>query len=246
MNDAGLTWVLLAIAFAAMMAGRFMVRRFTLHFRHIPAYEVLPLLAADVVESNRRVHFGLGFSALGRTSTVTALTGAELIYRMVERFAIDGQTPILTLSSGTTLPLAQDTLRRAYAYRQNADKWHSALAIWFPAGQRSLAYGAGAASLAADAGVDANVMFGHYGAELALIGENAMRRDQRLIAHSDVLEGQAVAFAQAESVLIGEELYAGPAYMDGNALQRGGIIALETLRWLVILAILVEVIMGIL
>ncbi len=246
MNDAGLTWVLLAIAFAAMMVGRFVVRRFTVHFRPIAAYEVLPLLAADVVESNRRLHFGLGFSALGQTSTITALVGAELIYRMTARFAIGGQTPILTLSSGMTLPLAQDTLRRAYVYRQNADKWHSALAVWFPAGRRSLAYGAGAASLAADAQVDANVMFGHYGSELALIGESAIRLDQRLVAHSDVLEGQAVAFAQADSVLIGEELYAGPAYMDGSALQRGGLIALETLRWLVILAILVEVLLGLL
>jgi hypothetical protein len=56
--------------------------------------------------------------------------------------------------------------------------------------------------------------------------------------HSDLVEGQAVAFAQADQILLGEELYVGPAYLDGTALERGGIFALDVLRWLVIFGII--------
>jgi hypothetical protein len=72
-----------------------------------------------------------------------------------------------------------------------------------------------------------------------LIGESALRYDQGLIMHSDLVEGQAVAFAQADYYLLGEELYVGPAYLDGTALEQGGVFALDVLRWLVILGVLV-------
>lgn len=244
MNNADLTLTFLAIAFAATMVGRFLVRRFTLHFRRIPAYEVLPLLAADAVESDHRLHFGLGSSTLGGASTISALTGAEIVYRMSERLAIGDQIPIITLSSPTTLLLAQDTLRRAYGYRKKWDTWRTALAVWYPAGKQSFAYAAGAASLSADRNVTSHILLGHYGAELALLGESALRRNQHMVAHSDQLEGQAIALTQANRVLLGEELYVGPAYMDGNALQRGGIVALETLRWLVIGGIIIEALLA--
>jgi hypothetical protein len=214
--------------------------------RRIPAYESLPLLAADAVESDHRLHFSFGHSALGAPSTVTALATAEVFYRMAQRVVVAQQPPMITLSNAITLPLAQDTLRRAYAYRQRLDQWHSTYAIWFPQGQQSLTFAAGAASLSADREVHGSVLLGRYGIELALLGESALRRDQMLTAHSDLLEGQAIAYAQADRVLLGEELYVGPAYMGGSALERGGVVALEALRWLVIGGILLEALLSVL
>ena len=237
MNDANLTLVLLAIAFAATLVGRFIVRRFGLRLRRIPAYEALPLLAADAVESDHRLHFSLGQSALAGASTVSALAGAEVFYRLTERVAIAAQTPTFSLADPLALPLAQDTLRRAYEYRQRTEKWRSRLAAWYPAG---MAFAAGVASLSADRREHSLILLGRYREELALLGEGALRHGQHVIAHSDWVEGQAVAFAQAEHVLIGEELYVGSAYLEGNALERGGVFALETLRWLVIVGIVIE------
>jgi len=239
MNNAELTWVLLAIAFAATMVGRFVVRRLTVHVRPIRAYDMLPELAADTVESAQRVHLSMGSSALGAPSTVTALTSAEIMYQLVERLAISRQAPVITLSDPITLSLAQDTLRRAYEYRRTMARWRSSAAVWFPQGPRSLAFAAGVAAFVADAAVDSSILLGRFGTELAVIGAGALRHDQALIAHSDLVEGQAVAYVQADEVLIGEELYVGPAYLNGNALERGGIMALDVLRWLVIVGILV-------
>ncbi len=237
MNDANLTVVLLVIAFAATLVGRFVVRRFGMRLRRIPAYEALPLLTADAVESNHRLHFSLGQSALVGESTVSALVGAELFYRLAARLAVAEQTPTLSLAHPLTLPLAQDTLRRAYEHRQHLEKWRSRLAAWYPEG---IAFAAGVASLSADRHDHSLVLLGRYREELALLGEGALRHDQRMIAHSDWVEGQAVAFAQAAHVLLGEELYVGSAYLGGNALERGGVLALETLRWLVIAGIVIE------
>jgi hypothetical protein len=233
-NDAGLMWAMVAVTFAAMMAGRFIVRRFRTHWRPIPAYQTLPTLAADAVESAKRVHFSLGSSAVGGTSTLAALVSAEVVYRLAERLAISRQLPLVTLSHPVTLPLAQDTLRRAYLYRRTLDYYRSTAAAWYPPGT---AFAVGAASLSADIDADSNVLLGRFGPELAFLGESALRHNQALIAHSDVLEGQAIAFAQAGEVLLGEELYAGPAYLGGTALERGSVLAQDVLRWLVILGI---------
>jgi hypothetical protein len=238
-SNVDLTLPLLALAFVATLLGRFFVRRFNPRMRPIPAYEWLPALAADAVESNKSVHFSMGHSALGETSTIAALASAEIIYRMSERLAINYQTPLITLSSTMTLPLAQDTLRRAFQYRANMSYYRSSAAIWYPQGPRSLAFAAGVASLIADTQADSSILLGRFGYEMAYIGESALRFDQTIVAHSDLPEGQAIAYAQADQALIGEELYVGPAYMNGSALERGGALAMDALRWLVILGILV-------
>lgn len=238
-TDASLSLALLAVAFAATLLGRFIFRRFAPPLRPLAAYDRLPALAADAVESQHTLHFSLGSSTLGDNSTLSALVAAEVIYRLSERLAISRQPPVITLADPLALPLAQDTLRRAYAYRQNMDYYRATAAIWFPQGPRSLAFAAGVASWVADVDATSTLTLGRFGPELALIGESALRHSQQVIAHSDRVEGQAVAYAQAADMLLGEELYVGPAYLDGTALERGGVFALDVLRWLVILGIVV-------
>lgn len=236
-----LTLVFLLTAVFATLIGLIIARRrvFLFALRPIPAYAMLPESAADAVESANQIHFSMGSSAIGETSTVSALASAEIIYRLSERLAVGYRPALVTLSSAITLPLAQDTLRRAYEYRQRMDRYRSSAAVWFPQGPRSLAFAAGAASLAADADVYSSVLVGHFGIEMALLGESALRHDQVLIAHSDLPEGQAVAFAQADEALIGEELYAGTAYLSGRPLDMAGAIAMDLLRWIVIAAIII-------
>jgi hypothetical protein len=221
-----------------MGAGIAFARRRQIPLRPIPAYMILPTLTASALESDTRTHFSLGSSSLGDMSTLSTLASSEILYRVTSRLAVGEQIPLVTLSASMTLPLAQDTLRRAYEFRQRLDHYHSTAAAWFPQGQRSVAFAAGAASLAADADVTDSILLGRYGIEIALLGESALRHDQHLIAHSDLIEGQAVAFAQADHLLIGEELYAGTAYLNSRPFDVGSVIAMDILRWLVILAIL--------
>lgn len=238
MNGENLTWAILAVALVTTLIGLIVARRRRVYLRPIAAYTALPLLAADAVEGAKRLHFSMGSSAVGSTSTVAALASAGVIYQMAKRLAVSPRTPLVTLSDPVTLALAQDTLRRAYVYRQTMPYFRPSAAAWFPHGDRSLVFAAGAASLANDADVSSSVLLGRFGAEMALLGEGALRRDQGMVAHSDYLEGQAIAFVQANDVLLGEELYAGAAYLSGRPVEQGSVLALDVLRWLVILGIL--------
>ncbi len=96
-------------------------------------------------------------------------------------------------------------------------------------------------ALIGDERVSANILMGGFGPEVGLILEAAERRGQRAIAASDQLEGQAVAFAMSDEPLIGEELFAGGAYLGGSAMQVGSVVVIDLLRVLLIGALLLLV-----
>lgn len=238
MSDATLTWALLLIAFVSLLAGSTLVRRrrTPLDLRPIGGYQVLPLAIDEAVESDRPLHFSLGASAIGGDSTPTLLAATEIIYHLVTRLSFGRRLPLVTLSDPMTLAVASDTLRKAYALRNNLEAYRSRAVAWYPQGERSLAFAAGIASHAADINVSSHILLGNFGAEMAYVGESNIRRDVHLIANSTTLEGQAVAYAMGEQMIIGEELFVGSAYLDrDNPLHMGSLIAQDTLRWLVII-----------
>jgi len=235
------TILILVVAFAAVVIATQVIRRRRDAFplRLIRAYESLIPQVAAAIEANRPVHLSAGSAGLGGENTLLALVNAELFYRVAQQAAIGATSPIITTSDTTAIPLAYDTLRRAYESRGLLSSYRSSGVRWYPAGPRSLAY---AAALTASLGVNnvyANVLVGSFGPELALIAEAAARRDQVLIAASDQLPGQAVAYAVSDQPLIGEEMFAAGAYLGDEASFRAALVAQDLLRWLLIIGLVV-------
>ncbi len=213
-------------------------RRDAFPVRAIPAYDALPLMVGAAIEADRPTHLSLGSAGLGDSSTLLALASAELFYHVGQRAAIGATGPIMTMSDPTAIPLGYDTLRRAYGVRGRLNRYRASDIRWYPAGVRSLTF---AAALTVTMGVDevgANVLVGSFGPELALVADAAYRRDQTLIAASDQLEGQAIAYALADQPLIGEEIFAAGAYLSTEAGQRAGLVTQDVLRWLLIVTLL--------
>lgn len=232
-----LSILILLVAFAASVIAAQIIRRRRAAFplRVIPAYADLTPRIGAAIEANRPVHLSAGSAGLGDQSTLLALANAELFYRAAQQAAIGATSPLITTSDSTMIPLGYDILRRAYASRGLLNRYRANRVRWYPAGPRSLAY---AAMLTASMGVNnvgVNVLVGSFGPELALMGEVAARRDQALLAASDQLEGQAVAYAFADQPLIGEEIYAAGAYLGDSASQRAALVTQDLLRWLLIL-----------
>ena len=100
-------------------------------------------------------------------------------------------------------------------------------------------YAAGTIPVISDEQVSASILTGHFGPEIALIAEAADRTNGFTLAGSDSLPGQAVLFAAAQEPLIGEELYAGGAYLQSGLVHVASLRAQDVLRWLVIAAIVV-------
>ncbi len=207
--------------------------------REIEAYTGLPVIIGAAIESNHPLHMSFGSAGLGGRSTVLALAGAEYFYHVARQAAIGDVSPILTFTDSSALPLAQDTLRRAYQSRGLLNKYRSNNARWYPAGSRSLAFAAAITAMMSADNTSSHIMAGSFGAELALIMDLAFRRKQGVIAVSDQLEGQAVAYAMGEPTLIGEEIFASGTYLSGDAAHKGATVTIDILRWLLIIVIFI-------
>lgn len=241
MESGGLVILILFSAFVviAISTVRIRRRRDAFPMRAIRAYEALTPMVGAAIEANRPVHLSAGSAGLGGENTVLALANAELFYRVAQQAAIGATSPIITTSDTSAIPLAYDTLRRAYQSRGRLQNYRSSSVRWYPAGPRSLAF---AAMLTTSLGVNnvySNVLVGSFGPELALITEAAARRDQALIAASDQIEGQAIAYATSDQPLIGEEIFAAGAYLGDEASFRATLVAQDTLRWLLIISLVV-------
>jgi hypothetical protein len=233
-----LTWSILLLTFAVFLLATQLVRRrrTLLDLRPIRAYSNLPTAIDETVESNLPPHFSFGASKVGQETTVTALASADIIYFLVRRISFTRQVPLLvTMSDPVTLAIASDTLRKAFLARDNLNAFRPTAAVWYPDGERSLVFAAGVVRLTQDINASRHVLLGDFGAELAYFGENAARRQQRLIANSTQLEGQAIAYAYTDDVLIGEELFVGNAYLErGDTFSEASLVTLDVLRWGVI------------
>ncbi|MEP7293532.1 MAG: DUF6754 domain-containing protein [Chloroflexota bacterium] len=232
-----LTTLIILFALAtSVIVTQFIRRRETAFpMRVIPAYDSIPLLVGAAIESGRPIHVSFGSAGLGGTNTALTLASAELFYQVARR-NLPGSS-FLTVSDPSALPLGYGTLRHAYATRR--ERLSASSVRWVPAGERSLAFAAALTGLLGDEKVSGNVLVGSFGAEIALVLEAATRRRQSSIAGSVDLGGQAVAYAMADHALIGEELFVAGAHLGGSASQRGSIVTLDVLRWLVILGILI-------
>lgn len=237
--------LLLLAALVISTVARLVIRRRTGFYplRPIGAYQRLPMAIGAAIEANRPVHMSLGSAGIGGKDTPLALATADLAYHTLRAAAIGDAPPLITMSNGAALPLAQDTLRRAYASRGMLARYPRGSAQWYPQGARSLAFAAALTGVMTDNRVLINVLGGSFGPEMALPAEAAARHRQQLFASSDQLEGQAVAYALADQPLLGEELYVAGAYLGNEPSRQAMVITLDTLRLalVAVLAILVLV-----
>lgn len=219
-------------------------RRSLFTLREIPAFQRLPSMIGEAIEQNRPVHVSLGSAGLGGESTLVTLANAELFYQVTRLAVIGTAAPIFTVGDTSALPLAQDTLRRAYASRNTVSSAPYSSARWYPGAGHSLAFAAALTATVADDHVGANILGGSFGPELALVAEAAARRNQSIIATSDQLEGQAVARVMSDEVLIGEEVFTAGAYLGTSSTQIGSVVAADLLRLLLIFIILIPTIIA--
>jgi hypothetical protein len=217
-------------------------RRREVALRVMDTYEALPLMIGESIESDRPMHVSFGSAGVGGSNTILALATAEFFYQVAQQIAIGAVPPIATVSETSALPLAYGTLNRAYRSRNRLDRAEFNSVRWYPSGTQSLAFAAALTATIADERVSGNVLIGEFGPELALVLDAAARRNQRTIAGSVLLEGQAVAYAMSERTLIGEELFTADAYMSEGAAPKASLITLDVLRYLLILFILIPMI----
>lgn len=229
-----------------LLTRHFQSRYKQLAMRPIDAFAPLPTWIGRTIESNRPLHLSIGSADVGSSSTLVALAGAELFYYIARDVARGDVSPIISTTSTTAIPLAQDTLRRAYQSRNRSAYYRAQNAHWYPAGQRSMAFAAALTDMMEIDNPTAHILAGSFGPELALVLDAANHQKQGTFAVSDQIEGQAIAFALADQYLIGEELFVASSYLSDDPNNISEMLAIDILRGFVVVGLIALGTVGIL
>ncbi len=207
--------------------------------RPVSAFERIPGWSSQAIEADRPLHLAFGSASIGEDNTATALANAELFHHIIEKNSAGDTPPALSTSAPTTIPLANAKVAAAWLGDGGMRNVH-----WYPQGKRALGYAAGVTAVIGDDAPPAHILAGSFGAELGLILDSARRNRQATLAVSDQLEGQAVAYAMADETLIGEELFAAPAYVSGDARAAADAIVMDVWRALLMILITLALVLG--
>jgi hypothetical protein len=235
MSVAGI--IVVIVAFILMVTYLLLNRKYPWRgLRAIPAFTRLRQAIFLAVEDGSRLHVSLGKANLYSQQNASGLVGLSLLERIAQLSSISDRPPIATSGDGSFAILSQDTLRAAYRNSSAADMFSPDRGLL--SGATPVAYIAGAMPVIMDENVSANILIGNFGAEVALLADAAQKKNSYLLAASDALPAQAVLYATASEPLIGEELFAGGAYLQVNPSHAASLHVQDILRWGVVAAIL--------
>jgi hypothetical protein len=223
--------IFVGIFFGLMITSAVLLRqREGLILREISAFARLQRAIGLAVEAGSRLHISLGRGHLLSTQSGIGYVGLSILGRIARSTSISDRPPIATSGEGTLGILTQDTQRDA---AKN-------LGVEFDpvrgriTGLSPYSYSAGTLSLIEEEDVGANMLIGSFGSEVGLITEAAERSESMTLGGTDNLSGQAVLFASAQEPLIGEETYAGGAYLGVGPMHIASLYAQDILRWVLI------------
>jgi hypothetical protein len=216
--------------------------------RPLPAYAVLSNQVGRAVESGRRVHFAAGRASLIGPAAPTSVAALKALDYLAQDGCPSGVPPLATVGEGTLLPAAQDSLRFGYAQAARPGDFSPQMVQFLAAEAFPMAYAAGVTEVIHRGGIGSNIMMGRFGSEVAIITEAATRARVEQVIGSDDPVALGVAAAVTENVLIGEELLASGAYLEGQPAQVASLQTQDLLRLLVggaiLLVALVRVVTG--
>jgi hypothetical protein len=205
--------------------------------RPIPAFDRLRQALGLAVEDGSRVHVSLGSARIISPQSASSLVGLAMLDRVARMSSNSDRPPVATSGDSSLAILSQDTLRSAFRATNVLDQYEPDSGRL--AGFTPFSYAAGTVSTIVDEHVSVNMLVGNFGPEVALLTDVAEREKAFVMAASGSLTGQAVLFAAAQEPLIGEELFAGGAYLGAGSMHTASLRAQDVLRFVVAGGILI-------
>lgn len=218
--------------------------------RPIAGYAALKNLPGRAAETGQPIHLSLGVSGIGDQFTADTAAALSVLDYLAERGAISANAPIVTCAHPTTLPVAKDVMRRAYrrlGYLEEYDPAHTRLIapdpLLYAQGQNDAwAYAAGTMRLLTQQKLVANVMVGYFGDEFLLLGETGAQRNLTQIGGTSNPNVLPFVNATMTHPLIGEEIYAGGAYLSEKPGHMTSLLAQDMMRWSLVAGIVIAIV----
>jgi hypothetical protein len=206
--------------------------------RPLPALDTLRAALGRGAETGQPVHVSPGASALGagdgsRATTAELIAGLLTAERVAEEAALNG-APILVSSNDIVAHLAlRGGVRQAYQIAGQAQDYDPAR-VQLLAHHDDLAYAVGVTTLQGRQPLEASATIGSFGQEYLLIGEDAAQRGLPQVAGSAGPVALPLMVLTTPATLIGEEVYATPAYLAPPGPTQARLLTQDTLRTAVI------------
>jgi hypothetical protein len=207
------------------------------NLREILAFTRLRRAVGLAVEAGTRLHVSLGRGGIIGPESGSALVGFTMLERITRAASISDRPPVATSGDSVLSILSQDTLRSAHR-AMGIDQAYNPDSAQLT-GLTPFSYAAGTMPVIRDSQVSANVLVGHFGSEAILLSDAGERAGSITIAGTDSITGQAVLFAASHEPLIGEDVFAGGAYLNAGPFHIASLRTQDVFRWAIIVIILV-------
>jgi hypothetical protein len=218
--------------------------RWPVSFRKIRAYDALSNALERAVEAGDRVHLSLGTGSLIGTDSAAAFAGLIVLTEIAKVTSLSDRPVVVTTGDGAMAIVAQDSLRDAYREAGALDRYQPISARML--GPTPFSYVANIPILMESERVSANVLMGAFGAEGALAADFGERKRSFVLAGTEDIQSQALLYATAEYPLIGEEVFAGGAYLDVGPAHQASLRVQDTVRFIIVGGILIGVLISLL
>lgn len=216
-------------------------RRWPVVFRPLRGFEALGTSIERAVEAGERVHLSLGTGSVIGSDCAPALAGLAMLSRIAASTSMSDKPVVVSTGDGAMAILAQDTLRTAYENVNATERYHPISGRML--GPTPFSYVAGLPMLLTAEDVSVHILAGSFGTEGALAADFGRRKQAFVLAGTDDAQSQALLYATAEHPLIGEELFAGGAYLNVSPIHRAGLRAQDAMRMLIVALILIGTIL---
>ena len=208
-------------------------------FRIIPAFTKVQRAIELAVEAGSRLNISIGRGAITSSESAAAFVGLSMLEKMASSASTGDRPPVITSGDPGLAILAQDTLRSSYQDIGLIDQYQPTYSQL--TGVTPFSYAAGSIPIVRDQKSATSILIGSYGMEVALLTDGCERSGNQSLAGTDDISAQAILYATADEPLIGEELYAGGAYLDAGPMHTASLRAQDIIRWLLVIIILTGV-----
>ncbi|MBK8987179.1 MAG: hypothetical protein IPM39_14050 [Chloroflexi bacterium] len=238
MNDLLPPVIIVVVAAAILLWSRRLTGQEKPALRPLTGYTALKGQVGRAIESASQLHVSLGRASLTGAAATTSIAALAVLDRLAEDGCANDTPPITTVGDGTLLPLAENNLRHAAEYANSSVGIPPGVARFVANTTDAFAYAGGVASVIQENKILGSVMVGQFSQELALVAEVAGRNQVQQVIGSDDPLALAVAMPVTDNVLIGEELLAASAYLQGQPHQIASLQIQDAARILLSLTIL--------
>jgi len=240
----GLLLVILTTLVVVLLAIRQRKSKKLAAFRRIAAISRFKRAVSLSVEDGTRIHVSLGNASLTQPASSSAFISLLTLRRIGELSSSSDEPPIASSGDGALTLLSQDALHQVARETNTLDLYDADRGQL--AGITPLSNVAGALQIIQNPKVKTNLLVGNFGSEAGLLSMASEEQNATTLAASDSMPAQAVFFATTEKPLIGEELFAIPAYLKPDPMHVASLKTQDILRGLVVLALLAGSIMKLL